>query len=72
MFLPQWLRTGLFYILPSLNLLSEDRFLAITAATLKKTPWQDHAVALAHGLDYALVALLLAAFSFRRRALARD
>jgi ABC-type transport system involved in multi-copper enzyme maturation permease subunit len=72
MFLPQWLRTGLFYILPSLNLLSEDRFLAITAATLKHTPWHEHAIALAHGLDYALVALLLAAFCFRRRTLARD
>jgi len=71
-FLPQWLRTGLFYVLPSLNLLSEDRFLAITAATLKQTPWNEHAIALAHGQDYALVALLLAAFSFRRRSLARD
>ena len=72
MFLPQWLRTVLFYVLPSLNLLSEDRFLAITAATLKKTPWHEHAIALAHGLDYALVALLLAAFCFRRSTLARD
>jgi ABC-type transport system involved in multi-copper enzyme maturation permease subunit len=72
MFLPQWLRTGLFYVLPSLNLLSEERFLAITSATLKQTPWQDHAVALAHGLDYALVALLLAAFGFRRRSLTRE
>jgi ABC-type transport system involved in multi-copper enzyme maturation permease subunit len=72
MFLPQWLRSGLFYVLPSLNLLSEERFLAITAATLKQTPWQEHAIGLAHGLDYALVGLLLAAYSFRRRSLARE
>jgi ABC-type transport system involved in multi-copper enzyme maturation permease subunit len=72
MFLPQWLRTGLFYVLPSLSLLSEERFLAITASALTHTPWQDHAIALAHGLDYALVALLLAAFGFRRRSLTRD
>jgi hypothetical protein len=41
-FMPQWLRTGLFYVLPSSNLLSEIRFLTITRAAT----WTDHATAL--------------------------
>jgi len=45
-FMPDWLRTGLFYILPSSNLLSETRFLTITRATLKAAVWTDHATAL--------------------------
>jgi ABC-type transport system involved in multi-copper enzyme maturation permease subunit len=71
-FLPQWLRSGLFYVLPSMNLLSETNFLAITSANLKPTPWTDHLTALVYGLDQAVVCLLLAAWAFRRRGLTRE
>ncbi len=71
-FLPEWLRRGLFVLLPSVDLLSEDRFLAITSAKLQQTPWTEHLTGLAHGLDYALVCLLLAFWAFRRRSLARE
>ena len=71
-FMPEWLRTGLFYILPSSSLLSETRFLAITRATLRAALWTDHATALAYGVDYALVCFLLAAWIFRSRSLSRD
>ena len=71
-FMPDWLRTGLFYLLPSSSLLSETRFLTITRATLRAALWTDHATALAYGLDYALVCFLLAAWIFRSRSLSRD
>jgi ABC-type transport system involved in multi-copper enzyme maturation permease subunit len=71
-FLPEWIRRALFFVLPSVNLLSESNFLAINYATLKQTPWTQHATALAYGLDYAAVFLLLAAWAFRRRALTRE
>lgn len=71
-FLPEWLRRGLFFVLPSMNLLSESNFLALTSTSLKPPPWTDHLTALAYGLDYALVCFLLAAWSFRRRSLARE
>jgi Cu-processing system permease protein len=71
-FMPEWLKTGLFYILPSSNLLSETRFLTITRATLRAAPWTDHATALLYGLNYALVCFVLAAWIFRSRSLSRD
>jgi len=71
-FIPNWLRTGLFYILPSSNLLSESRFLTITRATLRAALWTDHATALIYGVDYALVCFVLAAWIFRSRSLSRD
>jgi ABC-type transport system involved in multi-copper enzyme maturation permease subunit len=71
-FMPGWLRTGLFYLFPSSNLLSETRFLTITRATLRAALWTDHATALLYGLDYALVCFLLAAWIFRSRSLSRD
>jgi ABC-type transport system involved in multi-copper enzyme maturation permease subunit len=71
-FMPEWLRTGLFYLLPSSNLLSETRFLTITRATLRAALWTDHATALLYGLDYALVCFLLAAWIFHSRSLSRD
>jgi ABC-type transport system involved in multi-copper enzyme maturation permease subunit len=71
-FIPGWLRTGLFYLFPSSNLLSETRFLTITRATLRAAVWTDHATALIYGLDYALVCFLLAAWIFRSRSLSRD
>jgi ABC-type transport system involved in multi-copper enzyme maturation permease subunit len=70
--LPFWLRRGLFFVLPSVNLLSESKFLAITSASLKQTPWTQHLTAIAYGLDYALLWLLLAASAFRRRSLSRE
>lgn len=71
-FLPEWLRTGLFYVLPSMNLLSETNFMALNSTTLKPTPWTDHLTALTYGLDMTVVCLLLAAWSFRRRGLTRE
>lgn len=71
-FLPQALKSVLFVVLPSTNLLGETRFLTITQATLKPIPWSDHATALAYGLDYALVCFLLAIRAFRTRSLTRD
>jgi len=71
-FLPGWLHMGIYYVLPSTNLLSESRFLTITQAALKPTPWSEHAITLAYGLDYALVFFLLASWSFRFRSLSRD
>jgi hypothetical protein len=71
-FIPDWLRTGLYYLLPSSNLLSEGRFLTITRATLRAALWTDHVTAIAYGLDYALVCFLLAAWIFHSRSLSRD
>ena len=69
---PDWLRQGLYVVLPSTNLLSESNFLSITQATLKQMAWSDHLLTLAYGLDYALVIFLLAVWSFRYRSLTRD
>jgi ABC-type transport system involved in multi-copper enzyme maturation permease subunit len=71
-FIPDWLRTGLFYLLPSSNLLSETRFLTITRSTLRAALWTDHATALAYGEDYALLCFLFAAWIFHSRSLSRD
>jgi ABC-type transport system involved in multi-copper enzyme maturation permease subunit len=71
-YLPQWLKTGLFYVLPSTGLLSETRFLTITRATLQEALWSEHATALIYGFDYALVCFLLAAWIFHSRSLSRD
>jgi ABC-type transport system involved in multi-copper enzyme maturation permease subunit len=71
-FLPGWLRHCFYFVLPSMNLLSESKFLAITSASLKKTPWTEHLTALAYGLDYALICFLFAAWAFRRRSLTRE
>jgi hypothetical protein len=70
--IPEWLRSGLFYALPSTGLLSEIRFLTITRATLRVAPWSDHATALVYGLDYALVCFLLAVWLFHKRSLSRE
>lgn len=69
--LPEWLRTTLYAVLPSTEFLSESRFLVVTQAALRATPWTYHLTALAYGLDYALVCFLLAVWSFRKRSLAR-
>jgi ABC-type transport system involved in multi-copper enzyme maturation permease subunit len=70
--IPNWFRLPIHLILPLTNLLSEDRFLAITRASVKPFPWTYHVTALAYGLNYTLVCFLLAAALFQRRALTRD
>jgi ABC-type transport system involved in multi-copper enzyme maturation permease subunit len=65
-------RTSLWAILPSTSLLSEDRFLIIKDASLKPVGWLEHLVTLSYGLDYALVLLLVAMWSFHYRSLRRD
>jgi ABC-type transport system involved in multi-copper enzyme maturation permease subunit len=67
-----WVRNVFYVILPSTTLLSEERFLVITHAALKQTTWVEHLITLAYGLDYALVCLLLAMWSFHSRTLKRD
>jgi ABC-type transport system involved in multi-copper enzyme maturation permease subunit len=68
----QYVRLPLWVVLPSTSLLSEERFLTITHAALKQATWFEHLVTLSYGLDYALVFLLLAAWSFHYRSLTRD
>jgi hypothetical protein len=68
----RWLSTGLYYVLPSTQFLSEDRFLNIKQATLRQTGWAEHLITLTYGVDYALVVLLLAMWSFHCRSLKRD
>jgi ABC-type transport system involved in multi-copper enzyme maturation permease subunit len=68
----RWFEAACYYLLPSTNFLSEDRFLVIKHASLRQTTWADHATTLAYGLDYALVFLLLAMWSFHYRSLKRD
>lgn len=70
--IPAFLRIPGHLLLPMTNLLSEDRFLIITKASVKAFPWTGHLTALAYGLNYALVCFLLAAFLFQYRSLTRD
>ena len=70
--LPEWARAAFYAVLPSTKLLSEDRFFTITEASLKQINWLSHLTTLAYGLDYALVCLLLAMWSFHYRGLTRD
>jgi ABC-type transport system involved in multi-copper enzyme maturation permease subunit len=70
--LPEWARAAIYAVLPSTGLLSEDRFFTITQASLKQLNWAAHLTTLAYGLDYALVFLLLAMWSFHYRGLSRD
>jgi len=71
-FLSEGIRKVLFYVLPSMDLLSETNFLALTSANLQPTPWTHHLTALVYGVDQAIVCLLLAAWAFRRRSLTRE
>lgn len=68
----KFLKIPLWVLLPSTSLLSEDRFLTITKASLKPTGWLEHLTTLAYGLDYALVLLLLAMWAFHYQSLTRD
>jgi len=67
--IPGAIQQPLYYVLPSFGLLSESRFLMISQAELKGLPWTHHLTVLTYGLDWAVVFFLLAAWSFRRRAL---
>ena len=70
--MPGWIRMPVHLALPLTGLLSEERFLSITRASLKPYPWTNHLTALVYGLDYALVWFLLAVLVFQYRSLARD
>jgi ABC-type transport system involved in multi-copper enzyme maturation permease subunit len=70
--LPAWVRMPVYVILPSTGLLSEDRFLSITQTSLQHTTGIQNLTTLAYGLDYALVCLLFAMWSFHYRSLRRD
>lgn len=67
-----WLKTALYYVLPSTNLLSEGRFLSLRQASLKELSWKDHLLSLGYGADIALVFVLLAMWSFHYRSLRKD
>jgi ABC-type transport system involved in multi-copper enzyme maturation permease subunit len=67
-----WLKTVLYYVLPSTDLLTEGRFLSLRQASLKQVTWQEHAISLGYGLDFALILLLLAMWSFHYRTLRKD
>jgi hypothetical protein len=67
-----WLKTALYYVLPSTNLLSEDRFLSLRQSAIRQATWQDHAISLAYGLDFALIIVLFAMWSFHYRTLRKD
>jgi len=68
----KYLRWPLWVTLPSTALLSEERFLTITHASLKQAGWLEHLTTLSYGLDYAAVLLLFAMWSFHYRSLTRD
>ena len=70
--IPGWIRLPIHVFLPLTNLLSEERFLAITRASLKPYPWTNHLTALAYGLNYAFVCFFLAVLVFQYRSLSRD
>lgn len=70
--IPHWIRLPVHLVLPLTSLLSEQRFLTITKASLRTFPWTNHVIALAYGLNYAFVCFLLAVAVFQRRSLSRD
>jgi len=70
--IPPWIRMPVHVVLPLTNLLSEERFLVISRASLKSYPWTNHVTALAYGMNYALACFLLAVVLFQRRSLTRD
>jgi ABC-type transport system involved in multi-copper enzyme maturation permease subunit len=67
-----WLKSALFYVLPSTNLLTEARFLSLRQAAIKQTGWIQHLISLGYGLDCALIFVLLATWSFHYRSLRHD
>lgn len=70
---PRWIRLPLHIALPLTTVvLDENRFLTMTVAAMKRYPWNDHIIALAYGLNYALVFFLLAVAAFQHRGLTHD
>jgi ABC-type transport system involved in multi-copper enzyme maturation permease subunit len=67
--LPHLIREGLYVLLPSLQLLSESRFISISQGSLQQVTWPQHLLTLAYGIDYAAVIFLVAVWAFRRRSL---
>ncbi|HXR33056.1 MAG TPA: ABC transporter permease [Verrucomicrobiae bacterium] len=67
-----WLKTAIYYVLPSTNLLTEGRFLSLRQAAVKQTTLLEHAISLGYGLDCALIFLLLAMWAFHYRSLLRQ
>lgn len=65
----KWLKTGLYYVLPSTHLLTEGRFLSLRQAAIKQASWFEHAISLGYGMDIALILVLLAMWSFHYRSL---
>jgi hypothetical protein len=68
----KYLKVPLWIVLPSTSLLSEERFLTIARASVKQIGLLEHLTTLAYGLDYALVFVLVAMWSFHHRSLTRD
>jgi ABC-type transport system involved in multi-copper enzyme maturation permease subunit len=66
------LKSALFYLLPSTNLLTEGRFLSLRQAAVKQATWVEHGLSLAYGLDCAVIFVLLAMWSFHYRSLKQD
>lgn len=67
-----WLKTALYYFLPSTDLLGEGRFLSLRQSALKQATWFARTITLAYGLDCALILVLLAMGSFHYRSLKQD
>jgi len=67
-----WLKTGLYYLLPSTNLLTEGRFLSLRQAALKQATWLEHSITLGYGLDCAVILFVLAMWRFHYRSLRQD
>ena len=67
-----WLKTALYYVLPSTSLLTESRFLSLRQASIKQASWVEHLLSLGYGLDCAIVLFCLAAWSFHYRSLRQE
>ena len=71
-FVPGAVRKVAYALFPSTGLLSEDRFVILTKASLAKITWDMHVITVAYGLNYALLFFVLAVWSFRCRSLSRE
>ena len=67
-----WLKTALYYVLPSTSLLTESRFLSLRQASIKQTSWLEHLLSLGYGFDCAIVLFCFAAWSFHYRSLRQE
>lgn len=67
-----WIKAGLYYLLPSTNLLTEGRFLSLRQASVRQVTWLEHTISIGYGVDCALLLLLLAMWVFHHRNLRQD